>query len=106
MPARMHREKTDFQGEQVYRYMICCKRCVNWSPTVRMFGTCAVSGDRTAGQTLSCQSFEATGDGECGILLETARIDKDMAKLTMGDVIWYCTQDEVEQIKDLLGIFT
>jgi hypothetical protein len=104
MPAKMHRDRVQFEDCDVYRYLLCCKRCTKWVPKGRGAGTCSVTGHGKMQQALSCESFSPTSNGACDIILETARLDGEMKKVIIDGKVWYCDQDEIDAIMDVLDL--
>lgn len=102
MPSKLHKERIEFDGGSVYRYLMCCKRCRKWENSKKNVGTCLVTGTRKMGNCLSCDSFSVTADGWGELFLETARIDKEMTKVIIGTDVFYCYDDEIDEIRTIL----
>ena len=100
---RFHRQVVDYDDSEAYRYLLCCRRCVNWRDANRNRGTCAITGNRKWGQTLSCKDFQATADGDLEIWMETFRIRGELVKVMIGDQVFYADLDEVKEILRYLG---
>jgi hypothetical protein len=59
-----------------------------------------VSGKNKMGNCLSCSSFVCAD--ETPIILETSRIDGEFTMLNIGGDIFYCTEEEVQAIYEIL----
>lgn len=107
MPAKMHQQKVkahdvgvDDDGE-VYRYLVCCKRCSLWQkPDSGVHGTCEVTGERRAGQALSCMNFVGDANAEIDILCETDRLDGKMVKIIVRGREYYLSPEDANDVEN------
>lgn len=99
----MHKQKVvNEDGIPVYRYLLNCRLCDHWlMPSKGHIGKCTKHDSRVAGQTLSCSDF-ACADPVYPVL-ESARIDGEFTKVTIGDVVYYCDANEVAELMAVLS---
>jgi hypothetical protein len=90
---------------EVYRYLICCRRCSDWwKIDSGPYGECGKGHGRKAGQTLSCADFTADFDNWTHILCETERLNGEMTKMVLGGETYYLDAKELAEVREVLGI--